>query len=282
LLKGHDVAILKRSTSDWRRIADLLPRLAAYDVDRCDLRVPFQEGGHIDAVVHAATCYGRQGESCKQILDANVAFPLELLEAAAAARTRVFVNTSSFFTKQSVPYRPMRAYVLSKRHFSEWGKHVAEDFEMRFVDLVLHHVYGPGDSEEKFVTRLIRDCLRGVPEIYLTEGRQRRDFVYVEDVAAAYAAVLSESLSEKGAYEEFEVGSGASVEVREFVGMAHSMADSRALLRFGAVETPAGEPTGGPARTESLKRLGWCPETCLEEGVRRTVLFEKERFCGSS
>ncbi len=52
-----------------------------------DLARPFQEHGKVDAMIHTATCYGRQEENATVVFEANTGFPLRLLEAATFFNT---------------------------------------------------------------------------------------------------------------------------------------------------------------------------------------------------
>src|SRR6185369_1190779 len=76
--QGHQVIVLKRSFSDTRRLAGISSRLVMYDLDRCGLDDPFREYAPLDAVVHAATVYGRNGESAADLVGANLVFPLQV------------------------------------------------------------------------------------------------------------------------------------------------------------------------------------------------------------
>src|ERR1041384_4204168 len=98
LTRGHSVVVLKRSSSSTARIADHLSRIRTHDVDRVPLEAAF-EHSPIDAVIHAATAYGRNGESAAQVDATNIAFGTELLETAAAAGVTTFVNTGTFSAK---------------------------------------------------------------------------------------------------------------------------------------------------------------------------------------
>ncbi|MEG2898665.1 MAG: NAD(P)-dependent oxidoreductase, partial [Eubacterium sp.] len=78
----YNVVILKRSTSNVYRIENELKEVKSYDVDRVELSQVFEENEKFDAIVHTATCYGRQHESILQMEKTNLIFPLKLLENA--------------------------------------------------------------------------------------------------------------------------------------------------------------------------------------------------------
>ena len=60
LNEGHRLVILKRSTSNAWRIASMLDQVTSYDIDRVPLTQAFEDQ-HIDAVIHTACHYGRDG-----------------------------------------------------------------------------------------------------------------------------------------------------------------------------------------------------------------------------
>lgn len=68
LKQEHEVIILKRSFSNTWRINDVLSKLISFDLDLCDLELPFKQVKNINAIIHTATCYGRHYESINDIL----------------------------------------------------------------------------------------------------------------------------------------------------------------------------------------------------------------------
>lgn len=266
---GHSIVALKRQTSSLRRLAPILPRITLLDVDGLDLRALFKEHGKIDAVIHTATSYGRNGESASQIADANLNFPLKLMDAAITAQIPVFLNTDTALDKF------LNAYSLSKTQFAEWGQHFARQKKIRFLNLRLEHFYGAGDDDTKFTTHVIKSCLMNVPELKLTLGEQRRDFVYIDDVVAAYLLLLERQESLPDWFVEFDVGSGEAVTIREFVEMVHRLTKSSTHLNFGAHPYRQGEVMLSQADTESLRMLGWRCGHTLEQGLKLAIKGNK-------
>lgn len=266
--QGHKVVILKRSHSNLSRIEDALGRVTAYDWDVVDIEQPFKEQGKVDFVIHTATCYGRQGETAATVFEANVSLPLRLLETAA------LFNTDTFFNTDTILYEYLNAYALSKKQFKDWGILFAKMEKIRFVNLRLEHMYGPGDDASKFTTHVIKSCLAHVSHLDLTAGEQKRDFVFIDDVVSAYGTLLQEVSSQQGAFQEYGIGSGQAVTIREFVETAHKAANSKTRLNFGAVPYRSNEIMHSEADTATLKSLGWSCQVGLWDGLRRTI--EKE------
>jgi len=270
VVRGHRVLVLKRPSSNVERIASILPALTIYDIKGTDLSLPFRRHEKVDAVIHAATCNGRNGESAAEILDANAAFPLRLLETAASFKTETFFNADTVLDKNT------NAYALSKHHFFEWGKLFAGGEKIRFVNVRLEHIYGPGDDASKFTARVIKDCLANVAEIKLTPGDQKRDFVYIDDVVAAYDILMEHANRQTEYFQEYGLGSGVAVTIREFVETVHQLTGSTTRLNFGALPYRENEIMNSDADTKALMSLGWRCCTTLANGIRKTVLHERE------
>lgn len=269
LVRGDSVVVLKRTASRLDRIADICGEARLYDADAGDCERLFLECGPIDAVVHAATLYGRGGESAGQVLAANLSFPLRVLEAAVGHGVPFFVNTDTTLE------RSLNAYALSKKQFAEWGRLFAGDGRIRFVDLELEHFYGPGDDESKFITHLVKNCLRGTPTLALTEGLQRRDFVYIDDVVAAYLLVLDRLAGDLPPLPSFAIGSGVAVSIREVAEKIREISGAVTVLDFGAIPYRRQEVMYSCADISGLQQLGWSPQVGLEEGLARTVRAER-------
>jgi nucleoside-diphosphate-sugar epimerase len=78
-----------------------------------------------------------------------------------------------------------------------------------------------------------------------------------------------------GDYSEVEVGTGHSVSVAEMVKMLQAESGNiKTELRFGALETRAGEFTDSKADASFLTAIGWKPAYNLEEGI--ATLIDKE------
>lgn len=267
LADGYRVAVIARRPGQLRRIGNL--PITSYPPSEGALARLFVEQGPVHAVVHTATCYGRNGESQKEVFEANTAFPLRLLDVATQAGVPLFVNTDTTLPAET------NAYSLSKSQFRAWGEHIAARGHIRFVNVALEHFFGPGDDDGKFVTHVIRSCLRNVPELGLTLGEQQRDFIYIDDVVDAYSLLLSSAVTQTELYQEYPLGSGETISVRNLVEMVHRLTGSCTQLKFGALPYRDNEAMYSVANTTRLQALGWCCRYTLEDGLCKTVTEEQ-------
>lgn len=266
LRAGYRVIILKRSTSDIRRIRHLISHVSSHDVDIEPVGVAFDQQG-IDVVIHTACHYGRNGDPISKMLDINLMFGLELLEAALLHNVTTFVNTDTLLP------RDLNAYAISKKQFADWIFFFRD--QVQIVNVRPDHMYGPGDDASKFAPWIVGQLDSCVASIRLTPGEQRRDFVYVDDVVSAYMLILKKA-SELGNFSEFDIGSGKLTTIREFVEKIFAAyqvvkGESKTSLDFGALPYRSGELMQVPVDIARLSRLGWSPGVSLDVGIKNVI-----------
>ena len=268
---GHEVIGLKRKSSSLRRVKSISSKIKLVDVEALDYEVFFQVNKNIDIIIHTATCYGRNYESVSEIFSANTVFPLSLLDAGSLSGVQFFLNTDTILDQY------FKLYALSKNQLLQWGKFFSKQGGIRFVNIRLEHFYGPDDDPSKFSAHVINSCLRNTPELSLTKGEQKRDFIYILDVVSAYMVILEKMDSFDSSFVEFDVGSGKSVSIREFVETTHNLSSSETILAFGAIPYRQGEVMNSEADISKLKALGWQCKYDIEEGLKQVIDHERGR-----
>lgn len=266
---GHQVSALIRPLSSRTRIQDVVSDLQLYSCVDDEHVLAAVAKARPDYIVHTACSYGRSGESLLTVFDTNLRFGLLLLEAAKSLDKEVtFLNTGTVLDPA------VSIYAMSKQFFSEVGASQAEQ-GIKFVNVALQHMYGPGDDKSKFTSYVINSCLSNVERLALASGVQKRDFIFIDDVVSAYDAILS-NMPGIANFERIEVGSGLAVPVRRFVELVHRMAASRTQLEFGVVPYRHNEAMLFQADISQMRSLGWGPATSLEVGLQKTI--DKDRM----
>lgn len=271
LAAGHKVAILKRATSNLARLEDCLPRLVVFNIEG-GLDRPFKSMGHVDTVIHTATCYGRNGEKTSEIFAANTVFPLQLLETASS------FDADTFFNTDTILYKYLNAYSLSKHHLVEWGKSFADADKINFINIKLEHMYGAGDDSSKFATHVIHTCLNNRDELKLTLGEQQRDFIHIDDVVSAYLCLLENTGKIGSGFSEFGIGLNQAISIRDFVSMVHRLTASQIKLSFGAYPYREHELMHSEANLSGLLGLGWRCRYDLETGLKQVIELERKQL----
>lgn len=264
--EGHSLVILKRSTSNLWRIAHLIDKCISYDVDIQPIQQAFEEQ-RIDCVIHTACHYGRNGDPISKIVQSNLMFGLRILDACLKFNTDTFFNTDTLLQKH------LNVYTLSKKQMVEWLEQQAD--KIQIVNLKLEHMYGPKDDTRKFVPWVISQLQQNVPEIKLTKGEQKRDFIYVDDVVSAYLTLL-EKAPFLARFNEFDVGTGQLVTIKSFIEQLTESIQVKfgkldTKLTFGAIPYREGEMMTVDVKNQGLLDLGWLPNTNLKDGLFKTL-----------
>jgi nucleoside-diphosphate-sugar epimerase len=139
--------------------------------------------------------------------------------------------------------------------------------------------YGPGQPRSRIdygvVNRLIHLALAGETLPIYGDGRQRRDYIYIDDVVEALLALGLPDGPSLAASGVFNVGTGIGTSIAD---MATAITRTAGGGRLGFVPWPplaeqieTGDFVADITRIRA--EFGWQPAVALEEGLRRTVAF---------
>ncbi|MBD3843270.1 MAG: NAD-dependent epimerase/dehydratase [Campylobacterales bacterium] len=262
----YEVVALKRSSSNIYRIEEYLDQFILYDIDRTELSDIF-ENHKIDIVVNTVTNYGRKDTKISSIVDTNLIFSLKLLEKSVNNNVKAFINTDTLLE------RNINAYALSKAQLVDWMQFLSTH-NSKMLNVRIEHMYGALDDENKFIYWLINQLKHNVEKIDLTSGVQKRDFIYIDDIVSAYETMIK-NIDIFSNYEEFELGSGKSIEVKEFVKqIVKELNVNQTIttkLNFGAVAYRANENMNMEANITKLQNLGWRPQVSIKDGIKKII-----------
>lgn len=268
LAKAYNIVGLVRSSQNLKRLKVGQINLCSTSESLDEIFERYRPIG----IVHTATKYGRTNESVSSLLDVNVDLPVHLLELGQAYNCKVFINIGSFIT-QGKGYNYLQDYALSKKQCSQWLQLIANKTDTcKVIDFNLYHPFGPGDSESKFVTSMIKAIKGRTPHIDLTPGEQKRDFIYVGDVVAAIELALNQYSDLKESYVQTDLGTGSSCTLRYFLETLKLVSgNSETELRFGELQYRENEIMEAKANPDLLTSWGWKPNFTLNQGLSLTL-----------
>ena len=133
--------------------------------------------------------------------------------------------------------------------------------------------YGPGEHRDRLIASVIVNLLAG-REARCTHGRQIRSFLHVEDVGAAFAALLASTVQGP-----VNIGSGDRIAIAALLERLAREIGCPDLLKLGARAAPPGEPAVlVPDISRLREEVQWNPRWQLDEGLADTVRWWRERL----
>lgn len=255
-----------------------------YPVDIADwesLSAVFVQVGRLDAVVNLAARAGVRASLADPLRyhHTNATGSLHLLEFMRRYEVPRYVlaSTSSLYAGTPLPFTeaqpvntPISPYAASKKAAEVFAYTYHYHYGIQAAVLRYFTVYGPAGRPDMSIFRFIEWVYRGQPIELYGDGKQSRDFTYVEDVAEATVAALAVT-----GYEIFNVGGGKAptslLQVIEYIQQALGRAvpiHQKPLPKADMLHTQADI-------SKAQRLLGWSPRVDFWEGLSRTIAWHK-------
>lgn len=175
------------------------------------------------------------------------------------------------------PLKPSTLYGQCKNETHLWAEEYSKKNGLSFAWGRIFFLFGENEAPQRLVPSVVNALLKKEPAL-CSSGEQVRDFLIVDDVAAAFCALLQSPV--EGAV---NIGSGEAIAVKDIILSIADMLDGRELVHLGARPTAENEPAQIVADIDRLKNeVGWQPEYSLQEGLAKTVTWWKENGSTSS
>jgi nucleoside-diphosphate-sugar epimerase len=286
LAQGHSVTGIDnindaydQRLKQWR-LAQLQGKsgFAFYQLDICHregLRQVLRPG--FDALINLAARAGvRQSvENPWVYIDTNVTGTLNLLELCRELEIGKFVlaSTSSLYGANNPrPFRedantngPLSPYAASKKA----AEALCYTYHYLYgIDITIPRyftVYGPAGRPDMSLFRFVQWIAEGRPVTVYGDGKQSRDFTYVDDIARGTIAALKPV-----GYEVVNLGSDHPAVLMDTIRMVEQKLEEKAQIEYKPAHA-ADVPATWADISKARSLLGWQPETSLDQGIQRLV-----------
>jgi UDP-glucose 4-epimerase len=289
LAEGHDVDVVDDlSTGSLANLADARASGGSLRFHNLDVRShDFVDlAGHRspEVIFHLAAQADVRVSVDRPVFDAevNVLGTIQALEGARAAGGAKVVFAASGGTlygepddahipvDEHQPHRPLSPYGVSKKSAIDYLVAYRELHGIEFTALALANVYGPRQDphgEAGVVAIFAGNLVAGRQCVIFGDGKQTRDYVFVDDVVDAFARA-----ARRGGGLVLNIGTGQETSVTrlyEIVAAACGslLAAKNAPLRPGELQRSALDPK------RAALHLGWKPWTSLEAGIAAVVEY---------
>ena len=201
--RGHDDVVVVDDMTDGRKFVNLVGTDVAdyFDKDDFLVRLKSRSLGKIDAIFHQGACAVTTEWNGRYVLDTNYRYSVELLDYCLAkgvpliyaSSAAVYGASSHFKENDAGAERPLNVYGYSKLLFDQHVRRRLSEARSPVVGLRYFNVYGPGEAHKGSMASVAfhlhgQVAATGEARLFTgsggyAAGEQRRDFVYVDDVA---------------------------------------------------------------------------------------------------
>ena len=278
------------------------PRYTFIQADICDgprMRAVFEKH-QPDAIMHlgAESHVDRSIDSAAEFIDTNIVGTYTLLEAARAYWLGLDENkkaafrfhhistdevygdlegSDELFTEQT-PYNPSSPYSASKAGSDHLVRAWQRTYGLPVVISNCSNNYGPYQFPEKLIPLMIINALAGKPLPVYGDGRQIRDWLYVDDHVRALLVVLHNG----GIGESYNIGGHNEMANIDVVNEICRVLDELRPDRPGKIsaykdlitfvtDRPGHDRRYAIDAGRIQRELGWTPEETFATGMRKTV-----------
>lgn len=208
---------------------------------------------NIDGTINLMQCLVKTG-SCKKVIFASTGGAM-------------YGNKQTPFTEDMVE-APLSPYGVSKRASELYLGFYREQYGIKFSILRYANVYGPRQNphgEAGVVSIFAKNILGNKQPMINGNGKQTRDYVYVEDVAAANELAL---VPDVGGI--FNIGTGVETDVNEIFRLVNREFGSD-FQEIHGPSRPGEQETSSLSFDKAKKELGWESKVKLAQGIKMTV-----------
>jgi CDP-paratose synthetase len=264
-----DVVLLVRNRA---KATSLFSNLSVHIIDTHDDWRKEVIQCNANVVLHLATLFSGKcdAESVKSIVDTNILFTTQLLEAVMHTDCSYFVNIGTFteFLNGAGVYMPNNLYSASKTAVRPIIKFYQTQSKWKWVNVIVYSPYGRYNSQKKVIDYML-DAMDASTPVAFSKGEQVLDFIHVDDMADFFVTLLNNLQVIQRDYEEFHLGTGEGHSIREVASVMERVFGKKINAIWGGLSYRTLDVMHAVAPvSKNISMLGWRSRLSLEEGIK--------------
>ncbi|HKT36560.1 MAG TPA: NAD-dependent epimerase/dehydratase family protein [Nitrospira sp.] len=286
IMEGHEAVVVDNLATGKRRNINRSARFYKMDIQSWRLERVFRNE-RPNVVMHLAAQMDVRKSVEDPMFDAqvNVLGTLNVLQQAVKHGVRKVIFSSSggaIYGEQEIypapethVMKPLSPYGLSKLCGEQYLSYFQRVSGLQAVSLRYANVYGPRqdpEGEAGVVAIFIQKMLNNEQAVINGNGRQTRDFVFVDDVVEANLAMLGQDT--QGTY---NVGTGVETSINDLFRILVQHTGSTCKEIHGPAKK--GEQARSVIDSTKLRQeVSWEPKADLSDGLKKTVQYFRDRL----
>jgi nucleoside-diphosphate-sugar epimerase len=206
----------------------------------------------------------------ESILQSNIIFSTQLVEAMSVNEIKNFVNVGTYWQHyHNHAYAPTCLYAATKQAFEAILQYYIEVKMLKVITLVLFDSYGPNDPRGKIIN-LLRGASNSKQPLQISPGDQLMDLVYIDDIIAAFEIAAQRLLDNSYIeHERYSVSSSCLISLKELVQIYEGIANVKLPIQWGARPYRDREVMQPWNRGKLLPN--WKPTVSIVEGLKNIL-----------
>jgi len=253
----------------------------------CDEKLMQQiyEEENIDRVVHLAARAGVRPSIEDPIIyvKSNVEATTLLLKLSCEFKVKHFVFASSssvyggrtdqeFSESDNIDF-PVSPYAATKKACELIAYTYHHLYKLNISGLRFFTVYGPRGRPDMAPYKFIERIMNDKPIQQYGDGTSMRDYTYIDDIVQGVIGALDNPLG----YQNYNLGRGFPTSLKKFIGIVEDCVGKKAEIEL-LPDQPGDVPRTCANINKACKQIGYDPQTCFEDGIKKTVEWYRENI----
>lgn len=282
---GNEVRILDDFSSGKREnLASVLDEIELIEGDIRDKAIVAKAVSGVDYILHQAALRSVPKSMLNPELynDVNIAGTLSILQAAKEVKVKrvIFASSSSIYGEtdrlpEKEDFYPLliSPYALTKLAGEYYCRIFSIGYGLETVSLRYFNVFGPKQSLENeyavVIPKFITCMLKGEQPPIHGDGKQTRDFTFVENVVQAN---IKAATAKNASGEVFNIACGKAYSVLDIVSSVNKILKKSINPKFGPIRPGDVKDTLADI-SKARKLLKFEPKVGFEEGLKKTIEY---------
>lgn len=284
---AKDIVVVDKMT--YASNEDELNKIEGLNIEKIDIA----NKDDLDAVFEKYDIYGiinfaaethvdNSIKDWKKFVQSNIVGTINLCELALKHDTKKFIQFSTDEVFGSIDegafdenshFDPRNPYSASKASAEHFVSAFANTYRLKAIIVNSSNNYGPYQNAEKLIPKVIENALNEKAVPVYGRGKQKRDWVYVEDTCVALLKILYDGKIG----ERYCIGGLGEIENLELVKtILDKMNISHKFIEF-VQDRPGHDARYYTDSTKLRTQLKWQPQYSLEEGLQKTIEWVKSK-----